>query len=95
MIFYFFYFLISPLLFLFIHIIKFFNKKIKDHLDNETDSIKNVIISLSQIDRTKIKILIFHAASSGEYEQLEPILKRINRKKYSRTRAYGTRTGKS
>ena len=55
MIFYFFYFLISPLLFLFIHIIKFFNKKIKDHLDNETDSIKNVIISLSQIDRTKIK----------------------------------------
>ena len=82
MIFYFFYFLISPLLFLFIHIIKFFNKKIKDHLDNETDSIKNVIISLSQIDRTKIKILIFHAASSGEYEQLKPILKRINRKKY-------------
>ena len=31
---------------------------------------------------TKIKILIFHAASSGEYEQLKPILKRINREKY-------------
>ena len=30
----------------------------------------------------EIDVLIFHAATAGEYEQLKPILKKINRKKY-------------
>ena len=82
MLFYFFYFLLSIPLFILIHIYKFFNKKIYNHFKKEASSFKNVLEKLSYIDRKNIDVLIFHAASAGEFEQLKPILKRINRSKY-------------
>jgi len=82
MIFYFFYFIGSPFLFCLLYIFKFFNKKIHIHFKNEKKSFKNVIQKLSNVDRTKKNILIFHAASAGEFEQLQPVLKKINRNKY-------------
>tara|TARA_B100000959_G_scaffold278296_1_gene336343 strand:+ start:294 stop:1580 length:1287 start_codon:yes stop_codon:yes gene_type:complete len=82
MLFYFIYFFISPLLFFTIYIYKFFNKKISTHFKNEKVSINNVIRKLSSVNRAKQDVLIFHAASAGEFEQLKPILKRINRSKY-------------
>ena len=82
MIFYLFYFLLSPILFIIIHILKFFNRKINDHLKFSDSSFNNVINKLSQINRNKKYVLIFHAASAGEFEQLKPILKKIDRKKY-------------
>ena len=82
MLFYIFYIGFSTFLFFFISIAQFFNKKIKLHLRDESSSIKKVLNVLSKIDRTKKKIIIFHAASAGEYEQIKPILKKINRGKY-------------
>ena len=82
MFFYFFYFLLAPVFFVFIHIIKYFNKKISDHILEENESIQNTLKELACIDRSKRKILLFHAASAGEYEQLKPILKNIDKTKY-------------
>ena len=82
MIFYSFYFLLSPLLFLFIHFLKFFDKKIKDHIKHEDASFNNVLDMLSSVNRNEKKVLIFHAASAGEFEQLKPLLQKINREKY-------------
>ena len=78
MVIYFLYLIISPLLFVCIHIYKFFNKKLFKHLKNEKYIFQNLI---HKIDRKK-KLLIFHAASAGEFEQLKPILKKINRNQY-------------
>jgi len=75
---YFLYLLFSPLLFLFIHFYKFFNKKLFNHLKNEKKIFHE---TLNNLDRTK-KLLIFHAASAGEFEQLKPLLKKIDREKY-------------
>ena len=82
MLFYFLYFIFSTFLFLFVYILQFFNKKIKIHLRDEVSSIENVINKIFEIDRSKREILLFHAASAGEYEQIKPILKKISRKKY-------------
>ena len=82
MIFYFLYFISSPFLFIIIYIISFFNKKISTHFKNEKVSFNNVIKKTSNVNREKQDILIFHAASAGEFEQLKPILKRINRSEY-------------
>ena len=78
MVIYFLYLLFSPLLILFIHFYKFFNKKLFNHLKNER---KIFYKALNNRDHTK-KLLIFHAASAGEFEQLRPLLKKIDRKKY-------------
>jgi len=82
MLFYFFYFLLSPLFLVLIHIGKFFNKKISIHIENEKKTIQHVIKNLKNIDRKLKKVLLFHATSAGEFEQLKPILKHINRKSY-------------
>jgi len=82
MFFYLFYFLFSPIIFLFIHCIKFFNKKLYLHLKNEKETISYALSQIKKIDRSKKKVLLFHAASAGEFEQIQPILKNINRGKY-------------
>jgi len=82
MIYYFIYFLFSPVLFLVIYIGALFNKKIFQHLKNQKKLSKKLIKRINDLDRIKIKVLMFHAASAGEFEQLKPILKNINRKKY-------------
>ena len=82
MLFYFIYFLFTPILFSSVYIAQFFNKKISQHIKDENKTIHNVLEKLSTIDRNKTKVLLFHAASAGEFEQLKPILKKIDRTKY-------------
>ena len=82
MIIYFIYFLLSLFLFVIIYFLKFFNKKICEHINNYSSSLKNVLDAIKVIDRKKTTILLFHAASAGEFEQLKPILSKINREKY-------------
>ena len=82
MLFYCIYFLINPILFIFLYFLKFFNKKLYIHLQYEKQSIKNVLDKLKKIDRNKYKILLFHAASAGEFEQLKPILTSIDRRNF-------------
>jgi 3-deoxy-D-manno-octulosonic-acid transferase len=62
--------------------LKFFNKKIFQHINNYSTSLQNVLDAIETIDRKKTTILLFHAASAGEFEQLKPILSKINREKY-------------
>ena len=92
MFFYFFYLLINPFAFILIHIIKFFNKKLYLHIKNESHSFNYAIDIISKVDRNKKKILLFHAASSGEFEQLKPILKKIDKKSFFIVQSFSSPT---
>ena len=82
MIYYFIYFLFSPLFLLTIYVGSLFNKKISNHLKNQKKLFKELIKKINNLDRLKIKVLMSHAASAGEFEQLKPILEKTNRRKY-------------
>ena len=75
------YIIISPLISLFLYIIAIFNYKIRaNHCYFYFQLIAlNKAIRLASVNK---KILLFHASSSGEYEQLKPILRIIDKKKY-------------
>ena len=79
MLFYFCYFCLSPIFYVLLFIAQFFNSKIYKHLSNEKHSINNV---LDKLVHNRKKILLFHAASAGEFEQIKPILSRLDRSKY-------------
>ena len=76
---YFLYLLFSPVLFIITVFLSFFNIKIRKNLLN---CIKTLSIFPSVKFNSDKQILLFHAASSGEFEQLKPILKSINRDQY-------------
>jgi 3-deoxy-D-manno-octulosonic-acid transferase len=75
------YIILSPIIFGFIIFSSIFNAKIRSHL---LDARKSVRLAKSKIDLSAKdkKIILFHAASAGEYEQLKPILKEIDSAKY-------------
>lgn len=79
MLFYFIYFCSSPILYFSLIIFKFFNSKIHKHLKYEKSSINQVVDKLRNNNK---KVILFHAASAGEFEQLKPILSRLDRSKY-------------
>ena len=81
MIIYLLYFFLSPVFWCILQLFRLFNPKINQHLNHQRRSIYSVIHSLS-IQQNNREIVIFHAASSGEFEQLKPILREIDRKKY-------------
>ena len=81
MILFIFYWLISPILWLTIPLLSIFNFKIRQHWLYQKSSIKNVKKIFNQKSEN-IPVIHFHAASTGEFEQLKPILKKINRSKY-------------
>jgi len=74
--------MLSPIIYVFIYIIRYCNPKINDSLKKQKKTFEEVKHQLENINRTKKKVLLFHAASVGEFEQLKPILKKINRKEY-------------
>ncbi len=76
---YIFYVLISPLIWLLLLFLSFFNNKIQDHWNNLWITINKVKLNLK---KTNKKIVLFHAASAGEFEQLIPILKSLDSEKY-------------
>ena len=80
MILYIFYIIISPIFFLILHIAKLFNSKIYNHLSIEKQLIRVVKEKIKKINNKQI--LLFHAASAGEFEQIKPILNKINKNKF-------------
>mgnify|MGYP001423706644 CR=1 FL=1 len=78
MLIYYIYILFSPIITLLLFIISPFNNKIRANLFSykQLNQFKQVI------DNNKKPILLFHAASAGEFEQLKPILTKIDRTKY-------------
>ena len=75
------YALISPILWLIVLVISFFNIKIGDHWNQLWISINSIKKDIKNKHPNK-QILLFHAASAGEFEQLIPILKSLDKKKY-------------
>lgn len=72
------YYFLSPFIFILLIIISFFNKKIRILLSDQKKSFLNIKSKLN-IDKKKI---VIHAASSGEYEQIKPLLRVIDRNIY-------------
>ena len=73
------YWLFSPILWFIIILSSFFNPKIRHHWLNE----KKTWLSAQKICTKNNKIIVlFHASSKGEFEQLKPILKKIDREKF-------------
>ena len=75
------YIIISPLICLSLYFFSIFNYKIRANhcfFYNQLFNIKKNI-KASAVGK---EILLFHAASAGEYEQLQPILRLIDRKQY-------------
>ena len=79
MLFYLFYFLFSPFIFISLCICALFNQKIRSHFLSYNKSFKTVKKSLKN---NKKEVIILHAASAGEFEQIKPILNNLNREKY-------------
>lgn len=73
------YWLLTPILWIIIIISSCFNHKIRHHWLNE----RKTWLSVKKICKNNDKsIVLFHASSKGEFEQLKPILYKINREKY-------------
>ena len=82
MVFYFFYFFLSLAIYFIVHFLKFFSNKIYLNLKFQRKTLNQVIKKIYSDDARQKKILLFHAASAGEFEQIKPILKNIDRSKY-------------
>ena len=78
---YFIYLLISPVLWILLKLISVFNRKIRVHFreQSKTWKVAKQIIKEKQNGR---EMVLFHAASAGEFEQLKPILRRIDKERF-------------
>ncbi|MBI44839.1 MAG: hypothetical protein CMG66_01590 [Candidatus Marinimicrobia bacterium] len=75
------YVLLSPIFWLLILLATCFSVKIKTNYFSFYKYLKTAKRYIS-INKNNKEVLLFHAASVGEYEQLQPILRLIDRKKY-------------
>lgn len=76
---YFFYnILIVPLLKLYFLTAGLFNEKVRTGLRDRKKLFENLIIDLTGLDRRK-KMVWFHSASMGEFEQAKPIIEKIKK----------------
>lgn len=73
------YFLL-PLLNLLFKVISLFNKKVQRGLKARKRLFENLIINLADLDRSK-KMIWFHSASLGEFEQAKPIIQKLKETK--------------
>ncbi len=74
------YFIVSIFLEFIIIILSTFNVKIRKNYYNSYKQFFDLFNNLKNAQGKKI--ILLHAASTGEFEQLQPILKQIDRKKY-------------
>lgn len=75
------YWLISPILWILLPVFAIFNTKIRHHWLHERSSWKEALVRRQEIGDRR-KAVLFHAASAGEFEQLQPILKKVDRSRY-------------
>ena len=72
--------IVIPLLYLFFWIAKFFNKKINDGFKKRRVQNHKLIEKMGALDKSK-KMIWFHSASLGEFEQAKPIIKKLRDEK--------------
>ena len=75
------YWLLSPVLWILLPVFSIFNTKIRHHWLHERSSWKEALVRRQEIGDRR-KAVLFHAASAGEFEQLQPILKKVDRSRY-------------
>ncbi len=75
------YWLLSPVLWILLPVFAIFNPKIRHHWLHQKST---WLIAGERIKETGEgkQVVLFHAASTGEVEQLKPILKRVDRSRY-------------
>ena len=76
------YFLLSIIMGLLLCLLSIFNFKIRKNYINSHIQIFKLFHLKSLAYQNNKKILLFHAASAGEYEQIQPILRSIDRQKF-------------
>jgi len=79
--FYIIYVLFSPIVWLIILFLSCFSSKIRSNYFSFYQYLESTKRYIS-INKHNKEVLLFHAASVGEYEQIQPILRLINRNKY-------------
>ena len=72
------YWLLAPILWVLLPVVSLFKPKIRHHWLTEKKSWKYAEEKIYEIESNKT-IVLFHAASVGEFEQLRPILKKMDR----------------
>ncbi|MBM4171958.1 MAG: 3-deoxy-D-manno-octulosonic acid transferase [Ignavibacteria bacterium] len=72
--------LIIPIAKVIVFFIQLFNQKMRIGLKDRKKLFENLIIDLTGIDRRK-KMIWFHSASMGEFEQAKPIIEKIKSEK--------------
>ena len=60
-------------------LLSIFNAKIRSNYYNSYKQIFKLLQLSGDIKNSNRKVLMFHAASAGEYEQIKPILRGLNR----------------
>ncbi|MFA8344036.1 MAG: 3-deoxy-D-manno-octulosonic acid transferase [Rhodothermaceae bacterium] len=73
-------FIILPLLNVVFRIMALFNKKVKRGLTARKKIFENLIINMADLDKSK-KMVWFHSASMGEFEQAKPIIQKLKETK--------------
>ena len=81
MLLYFLYILLSPLAWIGLIFCSLFNSKVRDKIVNQRASIASAIKKILTFKGDR-EVIIVHAASAGEYEQIKPLIIKIDRKKF-------------
>ncbi len=68
--------IVIPLLYVMIYFAGFFNKKIRNGINDRKKLFENLIINVMGLNRSK-KMLWFHSSSMGEFEQAKPIIEKL------------------
>jgi len=71
---------VIPLLYLFFWIASFFNKKISSGFEKRRTQNQKLREKIDALDKSK-KMIWFHSASLGEFEQAKPIIKKLREEK--------------
>jgi len=72
--------LVIPILYLFFRIARTFNKKIRSGFDRRRVQNKFIKEEINLLDKSK-KLIWFHSASLGEFEQAKPIIEKLRTEK--------------
>ena len=75
------YIILSPILWITLFFVSFINTKIGRHWKNQKSTIRNTKQKIKDSSNNR-KIVLFHAASAGEFEQIKPILELMDKKRY-------------
>jgi len=82
MIFYVIYLLFTPILWVIILLATIFNHKVRTNYFSFSKQLYFIKNYIAEHNHNKKPCLLFHAASAGEYEQIKPILRLIDRNQY-------------